>query len=101
MIATYDLNVTLACLNKDGSLSLEKLQAILARFNKQKSELIKKKKQYKQAPKVKIQEISAYGVVHITFSNNMYAEYLNKKSVPDDINRELRALDDPLEIIKQ
>ena len=44
MIATYDLNVTLACLNKDGSLSLEKLQAILARLNKQKSELIKKKK---------------------------------------------------------
>ena len=49
MIATYALNVTLACLdakssNKDGSLSLEKIQALFTWLDKQKSELIQEQK---------------------------------------------------------
>jgi len=49
MIATYSLNVTLACLganssSKDGSLSFEKFQVLLAWLDKQKFELIQEQK---------------------------------------------------------
>ena len=59
MIATYDLNVTSDCFgaksnNKDGGLSLEKFQPLLAWLDKQKFELIQEHKFYKKAPKVKI-----------------------------------------------
>ena len=85
-----------------------KLEALHAEMASIKTELKQERKNIEKyivkVPKVSIQEISAFGVVNVLFSNEMYVLTRNGTSDAQKGKRELKAaetsLENPLEIIR-
>ena len=85
-----------------------KLEALHTEVASIKTELKQERKKIEKyivkVPKVSIQEISAFGVVNVLFSNEMYVLTRNGTSGAQKDKRELKAaetsLENPLEIIR-